>query len=145
MAVDRSDTPGRRERAKAQTAEAIRLTAARLFRTIGFQDMTLRALADEAGVCTGAIFAHVRNKEELWRFAMGSAPPDYDLAEIVALIGSQMPDAKWTLTAIDSRFGAALSKEGAEHIALGDTPSHALEKVFRAAGGNQTGAARSSP
>ncbi|MGA0546119.1 TetR/AcrR family transcriptional regulator [Brevundimonas sp. VNH65] len=124
---------GRRERMKAQTAQNIRETAAHLFRTVGFQDVTLRALADAAGVSTGAIFAHVRNKEELWRFAMGSAPPDYDLAEVVALIEATLPGAKWTLTAVGDRFGAAVTAGDSEHTALGDTPSKALNEVFRAA------------
>lgn len=136
MVSDRPIVLGRRERARVRTAESIRETAAHLFRTVGFQDLTLRALANAAGVSTGAIFAHVRNKEELWRFAMGSAPPDFHLAEVVALIDSRLPGARWTLTALDGRFGAALMRDGVEHAALGATPSLALKQVYRAALGD---------
>lgn len=131
MVTNRPLPGGRRERMKADTARNIRETAARLFRTEGYNSVTMRALADAAGVSTGAIFAHVRNKEELWRFAMGSAPPDYDLAETIALIGSSLPDYRWTLAALDGGFGAEVASAGEEgHAALGATPSAALKAAF---------------
>ena len=132
MRAEQQPLMGRRERMKAQTAQTIRETAGRLFTRLGFNHVTMRGLADEAGVSTGAIFAHVRNKEDLWRFAMGSAPPDYRLAETIALVESSLPGSKWTLTATsDGGFGAALTADDGESwTALGECPHEALSSAF---------------
>jgi hypothetical protein len=132
MRIDQKPMMGRRERMKAQTAETIRETAGRMFTRLGFNHVTMRGLADAAGVSTGAIFAHVRNKEDLWRFAMGSAPPDYRLAETIALVESSLPGSKWTLTATsEGGFGAALTADdGQSWTALGECPDEALATAF---------------
>ncbi|WP_312782046.1 helix-turn-helix domain-containing protein [Brevundimonas sp.] len=65
----------RRAAAKARTRERI-LTAARtLFKHYPYADVTIRGVAATAGMSTGAIFATVKDKADLWRAAMECEPP----------------------------------------------------------------------
>lgn len=45
----------------------IMAAAAYLFRTKGYHATTVRDIADRAGMLSGSLYAHIRNKEDLWR------------------------------------------------------------------------------
>lgn len=65
----------RRQAAKVRTRERI-LTAARtLFEHYPYAGVTIRGVAATAGMSTGAVFATVKDKADLWRVAMGCEPP----------------------------------------------------------------------
>lgn len=41
--------------------------AAYLFRTKGYHGTTVRDIAERSGMLSGSLYAHIRNKEDLWR------------------------------------------------------------------------------
>lgn len=61
---------------KAQTCEAIKTQARRLFIAHGYEAVTIRWIASAAGRTTGAIFAHFEDKADLYRQAMDAEVPD---------------------------------------------------------------------
>ena len=66
----------RRVAAKAATRAKLIAAAERLWERPGsYEAATMRGIAAEAGVSTGAIFANWPGKEDLWREAMGYEPP----------------------------------------------------------------------
>lgn len=71
------DTPrlNRRQASKLRTRERILKAARELFLLSSYEATTIRAVARAAGMSTGAIFATVHDKAELWREAMGTEPP----------------------------------------------------------------------
>lgn len=78
--------PNKRLLAKAATREKILTTARTLWAEPGtYEAVTIRKLAYEAGVSTGAIFSNWAGKEELWLDAMGCAAP-CDCAEVRAAL-----------------------------------------------------------
>lgn len=64
----------RRQRAKAATTAKVLEAARDLFETVGFEGATMRAIAKQAGMSTGAIFANYRDKAELYASVYGHAP-----------------------------------------------------------------------
>lgn len=71
------DTPrlNRRQASKLRTRERVLKAARDLFLLSSYQATTIRAVARAAGMSTGAVFATVEDKAELWREAMGTEPP----------------------------------------------------------------------
>ncbi len=65
----------RRQRAKAATRVKVIAAARSLFVAKGYADASIRDIAREAGMSTGAIFANFENKADLWRAVKGSEPP----------------------------------------------------------------------
>lgn len=63
-----------RAMARDKTREHIKLTAALLFSSVGYECATMRMIAKKAGVSTGAIFSNWPNKSELWREITGAYP-----------------------------------------------------------------------
>lgn len=59
------ETPGRRERKKAATRLALSEAAMRLFTARGFDDVTVREIADAADVSTTTLMKHFPTKEAL--------------------------------------------------------------------------------
>lgn len=57
--------PGRREKARIQTEEKIRKTAARLFRKQGFEQTTIRQIAETADLGLGTVYNYVDDKHGL--------------------------------------------------------------------------------
>lgn len=64
----------RRQRAKAATTAKVLEAARDLFETVGFEGATMRAIAKQAGMSTGAIFANYRDKAELYLSVYGHRP-----------------------------------------------------------------------
>ena len=57
--------PGRRERKKRQTSEAIQVAARRLFAAHGYAATTVQQIADEADVSERTLFRYFESKEDL--------------------------------------------------------------------------------
>ena len=77
--------PTRRQQAKAATRAKLLATARDLWSAHSYEEITMRDIAHEARVSTGAIFANWSGKAQLWREAMGYAPP-VDCPEVRALL-----------------------------------------------------------
>jgi AcrR family transcriptional regulator len=67
--------PNRRQQAKARTRAKVIDAARRLFVAKGYAAATIRDIAREAGMSTGAVFANFTDKADLWRAVKGSEPP----------------------------------------------------------------------
>jgi len=66
----------RRAQKAAKTRQTIVGAAAGLFKVQGYEPVTMRDIAAEAGVSTGAIFSHFTGKEDLFKAAIGrDCPP----------------------------------------------------------------------
>ncbi|RZQ65865.1 TetR/AcrR family transcriptional regulator [Amycolatopsis suaedae] len=63
--MDQAPTVGRRERKKAATRQAIADAALRLFAERGFDQVSIREIADAADVATTTLFKHFPGKEAL--------------------------------------------------------------------------------
>ena len=119
---------GRRTRQRETTRALIVTTAARLFRERGFEAVNFRDLAAEMDRSTGSIFAHFRNKEEVWTAAIGGPPPDFAMAEQLALLQGERPDAGWILCGRpDGQFEAhAFERDGHKVSATGPSAEKAV-------------------
>jgi AcrR family transcriptional regulator len=65
----------RRKEQKAATLKLIEATARRLFSEHPYEAVTIRRVAAEAGLTSGAIFRNYPAKADLWRGVMGTPPP----------------------------------------------------------------------
>lgn len=65
----------KRTSAKAATRQKAIEAARRLFGAKPYAQVTIRELAREMAMSTGAVFANFSDKAELWREAMGCEPP----------------------------------------------------------------------
>jgi len=80
--------PNKRQLAKAATRAKLIAAARKLWAEPGtYEAIGIREIADEMGMSTGAVFANVASKADLWRIAMGYEPP-VDGAEVRALLKS---------------------------------------------------------
>lgn len=64
----------RRQAAKIRTADKVLEAARHHFSTVGWEKGTIRAIAKQAGMSTGAVFANYDSKAVLYRAAMGHDP-----------------------------------------------------------------------
>lgn len=67
--ADTGARPNRRARAKAATTQKVLDAGKRLFEAVGYEKATIRDIAKEAGMSTGAVFANYENKAELYQVA----------------------------------------------------------------------------
>jgi AcrR family transcriptional regulator len=70
--------PTRRALAKQQTRAKVLAAARRLFSASGYEGATIRDIAAEAGMSTGAVFANFTDKSDLFREIMGA-----DMASLI--------------------------------------------------------------
>lgn len=108
------EQPGRRERKKRQTHQAIQAAALELFALRGYRETTLREIADRANVAPRTLTVHFATKEEL-------------------LFDAEPFRLETLIDALDSRSGSALDalrdwmrETMAELDAEGDAASAAL-------------------
>lgn len=104
--------PNRREQAKTQTRAHILDAARFLFSHVGFFETGIRDVAARAGRTTGAVFANVEDKDQLWRDAMGGPAPSTDLAYEVAMVLAERPGCDWLLRKQGEAYVAALVSPG---------------------------------
>lgn len=64
----------RRQAAKLRTSAKVMNAARLLFQTKGYDATTIRMIAKEAGMSTGAVFANYQDKAELYALAFGHPP-----------------------------------------------------------------------
>ncbi len=140
--------PSRRELARRATRQKLIATARRLFVDVGFFDTSIRDVAAAMGMSTGAVFAHVATKDELWRLAFDGPPPSTFLAQEVALIEALLPEFSWlhrkertvcgrvsyvaVITSPD--YNPAITGRGLIVTARGDSPAGALRGAREAVG-----------
>lgn len=79
-----------RARAKILTREKMLAQASLMFDTEGYAAVTMRRLAGEMGMTTGALFGHFTGKDEIYRIVYGHDPitPEHGramMAELAAL------------------------------------------------------------
>ncbi|WP_312145213.1 TetR/AcrR family transcriptional regulator [Brevundimonas sp.] len=136
----------RRDIAKDVTRLRVLAAARFLFTHVGFFDTGIRDIAQRIGMSTGAVFAQVKDKEELWRAAMNGPSPSLPLAEEVALVLALRPGWRWLIRFDGSRYLTTLTSPdynpmqngGLIFSGQGDSPAAALREV-RIAADRQTG------
>lgn len=70
------ETPNKRQAAKLATRAKLIAAARKLWAEPGtYEAVGIREIAAEMGMSTGAVFANVASKADLWRLAMGYEPP----------------------------------------------------------------------
>lgn len=77
-----------RQEKKEETRERVRLAARALFSEVGFDETTTKAVAERAGVATGTVFVHARDKVDLLCMVMHD-----ELAGAVEGAFTSIPDA----------------------------------------------------
>lgn len=77
----------RRQAAKVRTRQRVFDSAETLFKDVGFERATIRAIAKGAGMSTGAVFANFEDKTALYVAVFGHPPltPEQGRALVVAL------------------------------------------------------------
>lgn len=74
----------KRQNSKAATRQKV-LDAAKAMFTLGYEAATVRSIAEEAGVSTGAVFANFEDKATLYAAIYGHPPITVDLAHDLLL------------------------------------------------------------
>ncbi|MGX1587313.1 TetR/AcrR family transcriptional regulator [Brevundimonas diminuta] len=64
----------KRQLAKAATRAKVIAAAQNLFFSVGFEAATIRDIAEDAGMSTGAVFANFKDKADLYRAVYGHDP-----------------------------------------------------------------------
>lgn len=118
----------RRSKQREATRALIVTTAARLFRERGFEAVNFRDLASEMDRSTGSIFAHFSSKDEVWTAAIGGPPPDFRMADQLALLQGERPNVGWILCGRpDGQFEAhAFERSGQKVSATGPSAEKAV-------------------
>lgn len=127
----------RRTKAKAATQAKMVEAAAFLFANTGYFAVGIRDIAKRMGMSTGAVFANVTSKKQLWTLAIGGRAPDPALAEEVALLEAQRPQYRWNLHFTGKVYVASLWGGGNPLVnhdthqasGKGDTPAEALRQA----------------
>lgn len=102
--------PTLRQVRKAATAAKVLQAARRVFQAEGFEAATMRDIAYEAGLSTGAIFTSYAGKAALYRAAFGHAPitPEVGRLMLRALEAAELRTACPTFSAAQDREATEL-------------------------------------
>jgi AcrR family transcriptional regulator len=73
-ATDDAPKLNRRQTAKVATRAKVIAAAQNLFFSVGFEAATIRDIAEDAGMSTGAVFANFKDKADLYRTVYGHDP-----------------------------------------------------------------------
>ncbi|HEY1014705.1 MAG TPA: helix-turn-helix domain-containing protein [Herpetosiphonaceae bacterium] len=110
--MDRQKPRGRQSDATAQrTRQQIVASARTLFAARGFAAVSLREIAEHAGVTHGLLRHHVGAKEDLWRAVIDATVQDY-LAVILPLIDAAATEAGAALPAVKAVSRAVVVMSG---------------------------------
>lgn len=95
-----TETPtlNRRQLAKERTRQKVLNAARSLFVSKGYAASTIRDIAAEAGMSTGAVFANFADKEALWAAAFGGPPPERFAADEISRLIGELPEASWAFS-----------------------------------------------
>lgn len=107
--MTQTPSPGRRERKKAATRKAISDAATLLFLERGFDNVSIREIADQADVSPTTVFAHFPQKE-----ALVFDEDDEQRAELVAAVRSRPPGTSIT-GALRGFYTSESEANAAEH------------------------------
>lgn len=95
MQTQSTTRPNKRQTAKAATRAKMIEAARKLWAEPGtYETIGIREIAAEMGMSTGAVFANVDSKANLWRDAMGYEPP-VDCAEVRAALEQRAAEDAW--------------------------------------------------
>lgn len=73
------ERPNQRKAALAKTKTKLIQTARRLFKQYPYAKVSMRLIAQEMGMSTGAVYNLYESKADVWRDAMGTIPPVDDI------------------------------------------------------------------
>ena len=92
----------------------------------------MRMLAEAIGMSTGALFGHFKSKESIWTASVGVSPPNFKLAEQIALLQASGSGTGWLLCSLpDGQFEAHHFGDGGIRIeAVADTPDAAIAALL---------------
>ena len=109
--------PTRRALAKQQTRTKVLAAARRLFSEAGYEGATIRDIAAEAGMSTGAVFANFTDKSDLFREIM--------VADMEALVEAMREGASRG-RGVDEGLADLDGAEAAFRLAVGESASLGL-------------------
>lgn len=131
--------PNRRQAAKQATRARVLAAAEALFKAGGYADATIRSIARTMEMSTGAVFANFGSKAEVWTAVFGGPPPSAEVADEIARVLGELPQAIWSLTHVDGRFQVVMSGPGflihhseSPFVVTGDSPASALRAAREA-------------
>ena len=120
---------GVREEQKAATREKVLEAARDLFNEIGYDETTIRAIAERAGVSVGSVFTTFASKAEVLSHVMnhrlGELYAEFD--RVVPFLRGSTVDRLCSIFAIHYEFETRRVKLFLAHIAASYNPSNDLE------------------
>lgn len=93
------ERPNRRAENKARTRQKVMESAKRLFMTHGYEGATMRDIASDAGLSTGAVFANFSDKADLFNEVMLA---DFEIQAV------KMQDAVASASSVQDKISALL-------------------------------------
>lgn len=98
MQVEVAKKPNKRVISQAANRAKIVAAAEQLFRSVGYEAATIRAIAKQVGMSTGAVFSNFNDKAELYSEIHGHAPitPEQG-AELLAVLRGEIARPRWLL------------------------------------------------
>ncbi len=116
---------GVRNKQKAATREKVLSAARDLFHEIGYDETTIRAIADRAGVSVGSVFTTFSSKADVLSQVMADrvAPLQEELARVLPYLRGSTCDRLCSIFAIHYDFECRRVKLFLAHIAASYNPS----------------------
>jgi AcrR family transcriptional regulator len=93
--------PGRLERRKARTRQAILQAASNLFHQQGFEDSSIQQIAERADIGVGTLYGYFTSKEDLLREVLHASRQE-SIARYRAAVANDTPAIERVCTALDS-------------------------------------------